>query len=545
MLSAGRNKYGSLELGEAASVEEGVSLLGQECTASAETTTTSSTAYKAAAVFLLGTAAIAAVATQSNGLTPSSAAFSSSPSKHNAQAFYDKAMSDLPKSRLHDTSSSDASSYFVYKHTIPISNGTASTISTALSTYISPVLSTVNLGCTTYKVVGTLAAPSLTLPSGSTVNLGGEIHFVDTQVFDVAGASVESWVSVMEGLGMDSFNAFMHNKAQLYVPDLSPALAKLHTDGVDMVLRLSSSEGTDDVAHVGIQLAGRMYELVGPASSITSGDYSSTTADLISLFSAWSDDECPEAHELSQHNLTALSTYYKAAYKTLGAQDWETSTGLYTPMLVGMTAASSALSGVSSVLSALETVAGASTSTASLYSGACEVATITFDSSDMFQPFAKYVANTGATQGAGAFTVAQWEADVADSHVTYTLDAADDDGNSMSGWDHYLDQHIGLMRYFYTADSDACYLENAEVLAQVQGLPVGGRSDTGDSAAAANATHYYTGYPGLITWEYNVYNCAASSTTTYDELCGCSEENSAQKYYVETDGVSYCDFDRR
>jgi hypothetical protein len=36
---------------------------------------------------------------------------------------------------------------------------------------------------------------------------------------------------------------------------------------------------------------------------------------------------------------------------------------------------------------------------------------------------------------------------------------------------------------------------------------------------------WYTGYPGSMSWEYNVQNCSYGSVNGDAEMCGCIAEN--------------------
>ena len=90
---------------------------------------------------------------------------------------------------------------------------------------------------------------------------------------------------------MTSFNVWMHNKVVLFVPDLSFHQDALNEGGVAYMRRLSTLTGDGTtMAHLSVAVQGRVYELVGPASS------ADTTG-----FAYWSgsDGECPAAHDLS------------------------------------------------------------------------------------------------------------------------------------------------------------------------------------------------------------------------------------------------------
>jgi len=123
-----------------------------------------------------------------------------------------------------------------------------------------------------------------------------EIHFVDSDTFpDITERPVGYWANYIADLSTDSFHAFMHNKVQLFVPDLSGHYDKIVTEGgFDVMLRLSSSAGssTTDIAHISLQIkhTGTFIELVGPSDTLSDS--------ALSSFSSWTDDECASAHEL-------------------------------------------------------------------------------------------------------------------------------------------------------------------------------------------------------------------------------------------------------
>ncbi len=93
---------------------------------------------------------------------------------------------------------------------------------------------------------------------------------------------------------MSTFNVFMHNKVQLFVPTLARHQTDLEADGVYYMKRLSTLPDGTSMAHMSVPVQGRVYELVGPASTLTS------TTDFV----AWSAElnECPQAHALTYYD---------------------------------------------------------------------------------------------------------------------------------------------------------------------------------------------------------------------------------------------------
>jgi hypothetical protein len=142
-----------------------------------------------------------------------------------------------------------STSWEVYKVTSSISAGTYSDMQVFMNTYIAST-SLTNLGCTTEKVASSLFSPF-------------ELHFVDSSIFnDLSSRSLEDWAAFGSTLSVtdSKYNAFFHNKVQLFVDNLQGHYTKFSNDGIEMMTRLSTSTqtGTDvvegDIAHIGIWL---------------------------------------------------------------------------------------------------------------------------------------------------------------------------------------------------------------------------------------------------------------------------------------------------
>jgi hypothetical protein len=144
-----------------------------------------------------------------------------------------------------------AANWQVYKVTSSISSGTYSDMQTFLNKYVA-YASLTNLGCTTEKVAASLFSPF-------------ELHFVDSSIFNDltgTGRDVEDWATFGNTLNVDTspYNAFFHNKVQVFVDDLQAHYSLFKADGLSTMKRLSTStqSGSDivenDVAHMGIWL---------------------------------------------------------------------------------------------------------------------------------------------------------------------------------------------------------------------------------------------------------------------------------------------------
>ena len=99
--------------------------------------------------------------------------------------------------------------------------------------------------------------------------------------------------------------------------------------------------------------------------------------------------------------------------------------------------------------------------------------------------------------------------------------------DNWAGWDHWMDQHIGL-KY---VGSDSCAVShqlNANLTAR--GVAVGQRT-TADYGSE-KAIHWYTGYAGSMTWEYWVTGCPSYSTDSEADVCACHASNN-DKIFLE------------
>ena len=105
---------------------------------------------------------------------------------------------------------------------------------------------------------------------------------------------------------MDTFNAFMHNKVVMFVPELTAHFKRITDDNVATMKRLSYDSNNELVAHIDLQLQGHIYELVGPASSVPDLDG----------FTFWSDEdgECSKAHQLKETLESYREKYAIAKY---------------------------------------------------------------------------------------------------------------------------------------------------------------------------------------------------------------------------------------
>ena len=130
----------------------------------------------------------------------------------------------------------------------------------------------------------------------------------------------------------------------------------------------------------------------------------------------------------------------------------------------------------------------------------------------------------------GEHTLADYDAYVEAVHAQYARD-------DWFGWDHWLDQHVGLK---YTETGNPCWdtSSTARSVMEGTGMPVAERRDFEETTDGfeGNTTHYYTGYKGTLAWEFNL-QC---SDTSAPNVCTCDPDNNNKLYHAES-GVSCAD----
>ncbi|KAH8048897.1 hypothetical protein JL720_15748 [Aureococcus anophagefferens] len=100
--------------------------------------------------------------------------------------------------------------------------------------------------------------------------------------------------------------------------------------------------------------------------------------------------------------------------------------------------------------------------------------------------------------------------------------------DNWAGWDHWMDQHIGL-KY---VGSDSCAVSH-QLNANLTARRRRGQRTTADYGAE-KAIHWYTGYAGSMTWEYWVTGCPSYSTDSEADVCACHASNNDKIFLEET-----------
>ena len=130
----------------------------------------------------------------------------------------------------------------------------------------------------------------------------------------------------------------------------------------------------------------------------------------------------------------------------------------------------------------------------------------------------------------GEHTLADYDAYVEAVHEQYNGPDARAD---WFGWDHFMDQHVGL-RYAPSGAPCARAEAGARDSLRLSAVPVAERRQAGAEASAGlavNATHFYTGPKGSLAWELNL---ACSSDAAAPSVCTCDADNNDKLYLAQT-----------
>ena len=207
------------------------------------------------------------------------------------------------------------------KYTLNVNSGTGQAVQRFVSQYLCEPKTRCpsDLGCGSLRSWCTITTPFSSNEWPGTQL--AELHWVDSSTLqdtvapDGTTLSNDDWVNyfeVLNGPELAPFNAFMHNKAVLYTGDLASFEQRFADGNITALMRRQSIDPSGiAVGHVGFALAGRVYELVGPAASFLGGG---------SGVPFWSDvdgdNECASSHALG----SSLATYAAAA---ASQDEWE------------------------------------------------------------------------------------------------------------------------------------------------------------------------------------------------------------------------------
>uniref|UniRef100_A0A7S2AYI5 Uncharacterized protein n=1 Tax=Octactis speculum TaxID=3111310 RepID=A0A7S2AYI5_9STRA len=429
-------------------------------------------------------------------------------------------ITEIPQSERNPISNQ---SYF-YKFTYPVANGTGLSGFEKLTKFLCPPMADPeDLGCDGLKV-GCEVLISQQTTADETLH-GFQLHMVDTPRFETytGGFTIDQWQTYFTELNgnMSEFNAFQHNKVTLFTTNLAVLQQKLESENEDYMARLSG----DMYAHILIQINGRIYEVIGASTS---------ELDL-AKFKAWDDSECKGAHV----PIKPVSFYQNQVMELMSDWDddaisrtavFEEETGLPPLLFVGVSVATDSLHSLKfdSLVTDSQRFANADWSFKH-YGEECVA--LTGEWPQMPGISVKYVHNAEATQGEQ--TILTYESAVTKSHSEHLAPT----GNWF-GWDHWLDQHIGVRNTVYDPGDHKVMCERlsreiTESLIHTE-MPVGERLVMGGGGdKALNQTHIYSGYHGTLAWEYN-QQCYEWREESVPGICSCNAMNNDIAYFTET-----------
>jgi hypothetical protein len=358
------------------------------------------------------------------------------------------------------------------------------------------------------------------------------------------GYGVNGWIEkTTASFGdMTTFEPFMHDKVQIFIEDVV-AKAKELEAADHVVMRRSSlvwednADGTNvrhTIGHTMVVISGKIWDFVGeieePAVAEAEG------------FVKWRDDECPIAHEIRGASFADLRKYIS---------DYKES------ILVSIQIATSSLDskGVTQMTGALKGMTGVNE--VEVRGEYCDVKV--FHYLDRWeeltgggfgdQVYMKFVVNhEHQVSTANGLSVSDYEDYIYQVHEKYLTGTGDGDPtHRWRMWDHWLDQHVGVMyggtsmieQYEqhegiddnaltdkrsndYWKEMDAKCLEMSK---EVTETLIDQKQLVGKREVLTDGDHYYVGYEGLsMTIEYNT-ECHYGQDGTTD-LCTCVSTNS-------------------
>lgn len=458
----------------------------------------------AAVVVAATLAAGGVVATSSAGIAPPST------------TLQDKA----PSTELAWTDTDSSDGWYIYKVAYPGRNGTTEDLLTFMTDFSGGTdCETVNLGCDGYKITCTFVNQQLHYVVAPTLT---------SEAVDGDGMGVDGWIDVaMETFGdMSAFTAGMHDKLQLWTSSVRNKAFDLEKGGYKTMKRLSTTEAGVDVAHVMVAVGGKIWDFVGEARDLETLKKEGWTA--------WLDEECPKAHQVDDVNLQTLLALPKDDADTM-----------WIAVTVGQGVSTSDPS-LSDFKASLVDMTGAIKT--EYKANACEVTSFNYFNYEEQENggglegenvFLKLVYNPSAQVFAKKLpsgedaTVKLYSDYVGRVHEKFLSRPADkDDAHRWRGWDHFLDQHVGIK---YTGKSalqdDASALATKEQdLCLVQAGKMNAKfldehTLVGKRFIQSDGDHYYTGYTSSsMALEFNT-ECHYGAAGTTD-ICTCDPQNS-------------------
>ena len=379
------------------------------------------------------------------------------------------------------------------------------------------------------------------------------LHFVEAPALTEGPVPLVEWVDFFERVVEDAlegnqWNAFMHNRVQLYT---SSANFLAHYDAIaayggNVTLLGRRTTGyvhdgdeTVEVAHLLFHVTGRVYELAAPVL----GD--ATLAALAAAWPVYGESECEAAMRLPSRSVDLLDAYYREKAAEYYASSefyaaWIDEKGFAPPVLLDIQV--SARDAAQTVANWVDVAAPLSPQVVDLDVADCVARRVSVsghlgDIFGRFQPSLTYVENRAAPGLAGgdAFehTVADWDAYV--ERVHDHMGTNSEWGWGMD-WNHFLDTHVGFQyEGTGTCSNDTIgLLHYFDTELEAKDVNVGQRTG---HANGQYSQHFYCGKWGAVAWEFNVLGCDRGSRDRDANVCTCNRENNGGLYTLQTDGV--------
>lgn len=415
------------------------------------------------------------------------------------------------------TTASSKSTWGIYKHAVAGVN--SQEWYEPLYYYLGTSVSLTNLGCN-----GTKANVDFGLSTF-------QLHFVEGSIIEESKETHKTsyWQRELQEAykNMETFHSLMHNKVQFLVPDIAAIDAHTRTDEAREMfptmstMRRISTAGYDnevEVAHLSLNIGGHIYEVVSPVSNDLNRDG----------YKLWSQHEFPAAHELGYNPVPVLEQLTANGvfnYRTGGGFV----SGVWTSIHVSTAERDMANSNLANDVTGIAGLNlkhysyGEDFSIDSISGYNSYLASTAIDVA--IDPYrnVRYIRNS-VDEESDKLT-ALWEESVAASHQQLYNRVTEQWG---SNWDHWLDQHIGLVYGLANAgnsdteaDDEYCGIvaDLTVNLKDEKNRPVGLRIDDEE-------TKFYAGYKGLMAWEYNSPTVCGDSADWDQGICTCVHANS-------------------
>lgn len=399
--------------------------------------------------------------------------------------------------------------WYFYKSAYIVANGSMSTAYDFLEKHSGGYnCEEVNLGCDGYK---------LTCNYG--IDIDSQLHYVEmpkvfSHAVDGDDLGADGWNAIQQDNLKNIENEFssrVHNKVEVIVADLPKKIKELQEGGFNGLKRIEKYNEEVGVAHYLINVVGQVWDFVGHLELTNAKEQG---------FSEWEDEECAIAHTIGA-NLSRVEEYL-IDRNAANFSYW-----------AGQQVAVSDLHSAEIETLVDHLVANTGASVQRVENEYCRVVKISYVNDEemlnggnvgsivelkLVQNYNFQQLMAPDTSHPEGLYIVDYENYVDRVHERYLSRPADGDYHDRwRGWDHFLDQHIGIK----FAEDEGCEAK-AQVVNQMlldDKIPVGKRS------VETDGDHYYAGYPRMsMTVEYNTDDCHFGDGNT--NICACLHSNS-------------------